>query len=143
MGMAALDPRAQARISNYIEEGAYSMSWSANLQTPASLDQAEDGFTVEDFNVSPPYNSLHPEPKAQFERAQEAAEELIISGVVGDMDGQKFTVTMSGHANPNHEPVSGMARDFVSLTISQVINPPEVAEALQEQAEAEVAANQA
>lgn len=44
--------------------------------------------------------------------------DIIGSGVVGDPDG-KFSITVSGHANPEHKPASGWANDSVVINIYQ------------------------
>lgn len=99
------------------------MSWTATLQEHCTQDKADEGFIPEDFNVSPPYDSMHDEPKEQFNIAVEAAEKLITSGVVGSHEGCLFDVRMSGHANPDHEPASGYANDFVSVQVVQYTPP--------------------
>jgi hypothetical protein len=51
--------------------------------------------------------------------AKQAALDLIASGVVGDGDAP-IRVSLSGHANPDHEPAEGWANDFVSINIYQL-----------------------
>jgi hypothetical protein len=60
----------------------------------------------------------------QAEAAVEAVNTLIDSGVLGEVGtakkpGMRFTVSVSGHANPDHKPADGMANDSVNITISQ------------------------
>lgn len=58
----------------------------------------------------------------QIKHAVEAAVGTVKSGVVGG-EHHFFHVTMSGHANPNHEPAPGWANDVVSIHVSQSQNP--------------------
>lgn len=44
--------------------------------------------------------------------------DIIGSGVVGDPKG-KFSITVSGHANPEHKPASGWANDSIVINIYQ------------------------
>lgn len=62
------------------------------------------------------------EHKAQFEAAQESAEALIESGALGNPAG-KYNVSLSGHGNPSHAPVTGWANDYVSVSVSQIVEP--------------------
>ena len=43
--------------------------------------------------------------------------ELLDTGIVGDAD---CVITISGHANPGHEPTNGRPNDRVSISIQQV-----------------------
>ena len=54
---------------------------------------------------------------SQAEQATYAAVALIESGCLGD---GTFTVNLSGHANPGHQPRDGWANDAVSISIAQV-----------------------
>ncbi len=54
----------------------------------------------------------------QFDAAKDAAYMLVSSGVVGTPD-KKYHITMTGHANPDHEPRSGWANDMITISISQ------------------------
>ena len=62
------------------------MSWSASGRYEAEGD-------LDNMQTSPP--ELAAEPAAQHEKAKEAAQAVIDSGVVGD---PPFSVSMSGHA---------------------------------------------
>lgn len=80
------------------------MSWGANLKY-------EDGkFTVLQKSNN---NKEHDE---QYTVALKVAQDVIESGAVGSGD---FTVTLSGHGNPNHEKLAGWGNDFVQITVSQ------------------------
>lgn len=41
-------------------------------------------------------------------------------GVAPAVGGDKVTVTIAGHANPNHEPREGWANDEVTVTVRQL-----------------------
>lgn len=84
------------------------MSWAANYEVT-------DGVVgdVQAFNVSTP------EHAEQYERAVEAARQLISSGAVGKSI-KKFKVALSGHGNENHEPAKGWASDFINISVVQV-----------------------
>jgi hypothetical protein len=62
-------------------------------------------------------SALTPESTAQFVEAREVAMKLLDSGVVGDSE---CVVTISGHANPGHEPTNGRANDRLSISIQSV-----------------------
>jgi hypothetical protein len=56
--------------------------------------------------------------REQFDAARSAVWDLISKGVAGD--GEKtFSVTLAGHANPDHEPAPGWATDYISVSVSQ------------------------
>lgn len=84
------------------------MSWSASWTV-------DDGVWEDssESNVALEYHA------DQYREALDAAWGLIKSGVVGDPDA-KYRVTLTGHGNPNHEPLSGWSNDFVSVAIYQV-----------------------
>lgn len=60
--------------------------------------------------------------KEQFDEASKVVEAIIASGAVGSPEGQ-YRVSLSGHGNPDHEPTSGWANDFVSINIYQEGEP--------------------
>ena len=84
------------------------MSWSAQYTYNG------DG----PFNLSgtTPMTKEHNE---QLHVALTTVKDLIDSGVVGD-ETKKFSVTISGHANPNHEPAAGWANDALTIAIVQI-----------------------
>lgn len=55
------------------------------------------------------------EMMAQAEQSTYAAVAIIESGCLGD---GPFLVSLSGHANPGHEPRDGWVNDVVSISIS-------------------------
>lgn len=54
----------------------------------------------------------------QIEVCENAVDAIITSMCVGRTD-KKISVSLSGHANPNHEPTPGWANDMVSISIVQ------------------------
>ncbi len=60
----------------------------------------------------------NPECGDQFDAVVGAVEAIIALGSVGTA-GKRFHVSMSGHANPDHEPRAGWANDAVTIQISQ------------------------
>lgn len=52
----------------------------------------------------------------QFTVAKEAVRDLVDSGAFGEGE---FSVSLSGHGNPNHEKTPGWANDFISITVTQ------------------------
>lgn len=85
------------------------MSWGTSFET-------RDAFK-NDTPASPVDQSV-PGVKEQYEAARTAAEGLLASGVVGD-DSREMRVYLSGHANPNHAPTSGMVNDSITVNVSQ------------------------
>jgi hypothetical protein len=61
-----------------------------------------------------------PIPDDQFDAALEAAQTVLDSGAVGDID-DLFNISLSGHANPDHKPADGMSNDMINVTVSQAI----------------------
>lgn len=55
----------------------------------------------------------------QVSEAIAAALNIAESDCVGDTRNKKFTVVLSGHANPSHEPAPGMSNDMVSVSVHQ------------------------
>lgn len=95
------------------------MSWSEGFQ-----DVSADDI----FNLAPQqeHTSSTPEMLEQFESAVNALIRLVDSKVVGDPYTARFNITMSGHANPNHEVTPGWGNDFIALSINQLTPTPEV-----------------
>lgn len=86
------------------------MSWSAFGSSIARDDVGA---------VQPP-SPLSGEPAEQLEQARQAAVAIIDSGAVGDPASHRFNVSLSGHANPGHEPQDGYSNnDAVSISIGQ------------------------
>ena len=86
------------------------MSWSVNGLVP------NESFGLSGLKE----DALRQNPECgdQFDAVASAAQSIIDSGTVG-AQGKQFHVSMSGHANPNHEPREGWANDAVTIQISQ------------------------
>lgn len=89
------------------------MSWTAYA---ASVDI--DGIAT----IEVPY-PIDDDPREQFEKAKQLAIDLVESGVVGGSPDHRFNVSLSGHANPGHEPTEGWSNDAVTISISQATPP--------------------
>jgi len=95
------------------------MSWNVTLNDidPAQLGKlAHDAYEdlrqrhADDAEVLPAMNE-------QFDAALAAAS----SGMTRVVGKGKVNVTLSGHANPRHEPREGWANDYVSVHVSSVV----------------------
>lgn len=84
------------------------MSWSA------SFEVERDGSvgTITKSGIS----GL--EATAQYKVAYDAA--IAIIGTHGVGFAKRFKVSLNGHANPGHEPVSGWSNDSVSVSVYQL-----------------------
>lgn len=71
----------------------------------------------EELNGLMPTYSVTPAATEQIERAIEVAKSILVSGVIGK--DKQFQVSLSGHANNNHEPAVGWANDCITVTIYQ------------------------
>ena len=80
------------------------MSWSKSYGSKGELERNES--TVEGS-------------EDQVSTARDAARGLIESGAVGDPDDKDFSISLSGHSNPGHEPTAGMANDTITISVSQ------------------------
>lgn len=83
------------------------MSWTAT-------GECVDG----EVSVSTDGQTWTSETTAQIRAASLAAQDIVKSGALGDPDAT-YTVSLSGHANREHEPVAGWANDFVYITVTQ------------------------
>jgi hypothetical protein len=61
---------------------------------------------------------LSEESSAQASAASKAAQAIVKSGAMGDPKA-KYYVSVSGHANPDHEPVAGWSNDSLTISITQ------------------------
>lgn len=84
------------------------MSWSCG-RIVTSAEELE--------GLHPPGERLTDEAEEQIGVAVEAAKTIIRSGAVGT--GKKLSVSISGHANPNHEPLERYANDAITVSIYQ------------------------
>lgn len=91
------------------------MSWSESFTD----------LTVDDLADLEPRNAGTSEPASyeQFTAARDAIAMLIQTGAVGDPDTKRFSGSLTGHANPGHEPAAGWANDGVYISFSQSALP--------------------
>lgn len=82
------------------------MSWSAS----GTADNGE-------VEIALP-GGLSPDAMDQAMVASAAVQDIVKSGALGDPSA-KYYVSMSGHANPDHEPVAGWSNDSLYISISQ------------------------
>lgn len=88
------------------------MSWTAShFLDKSNLFQVETPDQVKD----------NPENLEQWGEAITAAQDIIESGVLGDINEHKFNVHITGHSNPDHKPADGWANDHIGITISQAV----------------------
>jgi hypothetical protein len=58
------------------------------------------------------------ESSQQASVASKAIQAIVKSGALGDPTA-KYHISVSGHANPDHEPVSGWSNDSLYISITQ------------------------
>ena len=87
------------------------MSWSAELKTNGTH------FVNDLDGLETPTNASE-ETVDQFKEAKACAAEIIRSGVCGN-DNCEFEVTLRGHTNQYHAKVKGLARDTLTVTVTQ------------------------
>ncbi len=77
------------------------MSWTAQHPdvTEASVFDVEVPETIAD----------KPESLEQWQEALFAAQDIILSGVLGDPAKHRWSLNLGGHSNPGHEPTEGWA----------------------------------
>lgn len=85
------------------------MSWNKRYDSREAFEQDAPVF------ATPASDS---ETLQQMARAREAAGLLVHSDVVAD-SGRDVTVTMNGHANPDHAPREGWVNDSITVTVTQ------------------------
>lgn len=94
------------------------MSWMLSLHVPASevaADLVAEKVAEYVEQTNPSQDVLE-----AVKKAAEIAVMLVGSGTVGSPDNRHdFAISMSGHANPDHEPAQGWANDFVSVSVYQ------------------------
>lgn len=84
------------------------MSWSAT----GSVNKDE----IDTITVSPQTqpegceDAFNDQRSAAFEAAK-----ILAKAVGGDSD--RMTISMSGHANPNHEPATGWADEMITVSV--------------------------
>jgi len=91
------------------------MSWSFSvIATKESADAALNTAAESEIDNIMRSDS-GAEMLAQAEQATYAAVRLIKSGCLGD---GPFRISLSGHANPGHQPRDGWADDAISISIA-------------------------
>lgn len=83
------------------------MSWSVEY---TSQKNAEIQF----------YGDDTPEVNEAMKAAVDAVGTIVESGVLGDPAKKHFSVRISGHTNPGHEPVPGWANDSLTINVYQM-----------------------
>lgn len=83
------------------------MSWSARY------------VYGDDEGITATGDMLKPEVADQFDWAVASINTIIQSGSLGSPNG-KYNIVISGHANPDHEPVEGWSNDHLTISISQI-----------------------
>lgn len=87
------------------------MSWTASTPTP--IDKQDTNEITGTPQTSPEGCGLA--YLEQFEAAKEAVS-ILVSAIGRDND--QVTVSMSGHANPDHAPHEAFADETISITVS-------------------------
>jgi hypothetical protein len=87
------------------------MSWSASFGSRAALEMDDPSSRSENANAE------------QYNLARRIAKQIIESGAIGD-EHKGYTITISGHANPGHEPAPGMSTDGINVTVFQQAAAP-------------------
>lgn len=84
------------------------MSWSMSKKVAgvSELDGWRPDYPVE------------PEAVEQIDAAVATAKAIVAGGTIGG-EGKLFFVSLSGHANPGHEPRSGWSNDCITVSVSQ------------------------
>lgn len=91
------------------------MSWSISASAKfAELDDALDAAFEEHAKRA----LVADETRHQFEVARSCALRIAANGAVGNVT-KNLIVTLSGHANPDHEPASGYANDQITVSVLQ------------------------
>lgn len=91
------------------------MSWSfhATCTEPnieGEIDKAEQDYRMQSGLT------FTPEVDDQIKAATEAAVAAFRSGAIGKP--LKFTVSLSGHANPGHKPQEGWSNDTLTISLA-------------------------
>jgi hypothetical protein len=88
------------------------MSWSLQVE-PRPVPDIYDAI-----QAAEPSAQLSEESLEQVHQAKAQAITTIKSGAIGD-EGQTFSVSLSGHANPGHAHQEGMADDYIQVSVGQ------------------------
>lgn len=87
------------------------MSWNASYASYKDLDK--------DQRLGQAGVDETQESQEQHAHAVRLAQDLIGSGCVGDPNERDFSIYLSGHANPKHEPADKYSNDTVTITVGQ------------------------
>lgn len=91
------------------------MSWSFNTTCTEPNVEAELDYAEQDYRMQSGL-TFTPAVDDQIKAAAAAAVALVRSGAIGKP--LKFTVGLSGHANPDHLPAEGWSNDSISVSLS-------------------------
>lgn len=91
------------------------MSWSVSASKIGANDKEFDYLEQRAIEAAKAHN---PEGEDQAQLAVRIALHVIRSGVLGHTE-KLFTVVLSGHGNPDHEPKAGWVNDMLSISIHQ------------------------
>lgn len=86
------------------------MSWSASYPSKADFEANKPQF---------PGGSEEPQVQDQVAIARSVAKLVVESGAVGNPETKDFSISISGHANPEHEKTPGWANDCISVSVYQ------------------------
>jgi hypothetical protein len=86
------------------------MSWNATYSSKAEFEANAPSFES---------CSKEPQVQDQVEIARSVAKLVIESGAIGNAETKEFAVSISGHANPEHEKKVGYANDCISVSVYQ------------------------
>ena len=86
------------------------MSWATSYKNKRAF--AEDARTHEAGDLKAAAD--------QVETARAAAKLILDSGAVGDAERRDFSVSISGHSNPDHLPAKEYANDCLYVTVVQL-----------------------
>ena len=94
------------------------MSWSASGTATVRAKSGGEGVgaNVELTHSQPQTGHGAVESEKALATAQRIARVMLESGAYGT---GTFTVSLSGHSNPDNKPVAGWSNDFVSISINQ------------------------
>jgi|SRR5882672_46683 len=107
------------------------MSWSTSVQIPKDTNYREAEKMILGMTQQ---GQATPEAEAALTEAKHSAIALMASGCfTGKQDGEftekplkhGISVSLSGHANPGHEPKTNWANDCVNISVAQMSDPKE------------------
>jgi hypothetical protein len=90
------------------------MSWSTSFES-----QGDHSANITDAKLNETYGDFSDQVKEQFATAKNAARIILLSQSVGN-EAHRFRITLSGHANPNHEPQDGFVNDTITARVDQL-----------------------